>query len=223
MDIWLSPGVHIMEVRLSRGIHIMEVRSFSRHRCKCFLSHSPFSVILKFIPNLVDLFPGITLPTCKSIVLKWLGMKPLVPVRREIVIIVLSGFIIRMILSNFFGITLVPIQPLPIFPQLLVKLHVSFAPRLVFRFLEDEASAAHELVTELLAALVGNIVPGNDKPLTWRHVIADLVDFAVNDPPLGLLLLLPHGQGGRLVAAPRWAGLGPSPPELGGGGRSLEA
>lgn len=91
------------------------------------------------------------------------------------------------------------------------------------RFLENKASAAHELFSELLSTLVGDVISGNDEPLTWRHVIADLVDFAVDYPPLGLLLRLPHSQGGRLVplTAPGRAGLGPDPPDLVDGG--LEA
>lgn len=35
-----------------------------------FLSHSPFSVILELISNLVDLFPGIALPVSETIVLQ---------------------------------------------------------------------------------------------------------------------------------------------------------
>ncbi|CAB4321460.1 unnamed protein product [Prunus armeniaca] len=82
-----------------------------------------------------------------------------------------------------------------------------------------EASAAHEL----LSTLVGDVISGNDEPLMWRHVITDLVDFAVDYPPLGLLLRLPHSQGRRLVPlpAPGRAGLSPDPPYLADGG--LEA
>jgi len=54
------------------------------------------------------------------------------PVRREIMVIIFSRLVIRMVHGNFFGVTLVPIQSLPIFSKLLVELHVPFAPRLVF-------------------------------------------------------------------------------------------
>ncbi|CAL8177809.1 unnamed protein product [Prunus armeniaca] len=76
---------------------------------------------------------------------------------------------------------------------------------------------------ELLSTLVGDVISGNDEPLMWRHVITDLVDFAVDYPPLGLLLRLPHSQGRRLVPlpAPGRAGLSPDPPYLADGG--LEA
>ncbi|CAL9023124.1 unnamed protein product [Prunus brigantina] len=88
-------------------------------------------------------------------------------------------------------------------------------PNCIYFFSCIYRHAAHELFSELLSTLVGDVISGNDEPLTWRHVIADLVDFAVDYPPLGLLLRLPHSQGRRLVSlpAPGRGGLGPDPPE----------
>jgi hypothetical protein len=60
----------------------------------------------------------------------------------------------------------------------------------MFRFFKDEASAAHELVTELLTAFVRNVVPGDCETLTRRDVITDLVHLSVYYPPLGFLFLL---------------------------------
>ena len=56
------------------------------------------------------------------------------------------------------------------------------------RFLEDEAGPSHELLAELLPAPVREVLAGNKEALTRRHVLADLVHFSVDDPPLRLIL-----------------------------------
>lgn len=50
---------------------------------------------------------------------------------------------------------------------------------------EDETSAAHELFAKGLTAAIGDVVSGNDEALTRRHILADLVHFAVDHPPFG--------------------------------------
>lgn len=51
------------------------------------------------------------------------------PVRREIhMIVILSRIIVGVISCNFLRITLIPVQPFPVFSELPVQLHVTFAP-----------------------------------------------------------------------------------------------
>lgn len=137
------------------------------------------------------------------------------PVWIKIFIVFLSRLVISMIPSNLLGVSFIPVKPLPVFPKFIVQLHVLLAPWLMLlsfttqsellitttsktlklwkgtdRFFEDEASAAHELLAELLAAPVGDIVSGDGESLAERDVIADLVHLSVDDPPLRLLFLL---------------------------------
>lgn len=56
------------------------------------------------------------------------------------------------------------------------------------RFLEHEASAAHELLPHLLPAAIGKVVPRNHEPFSVGDVVADLVHLAVDRPPLRLLV-----------------------------------
>lgn len=43
-------------------------------------------------------------------------------------IVILSRIIVGVILCNFLRITLIPVQPFPVFSELPVQLHVTFAP-----------------------------------------------------------------------------------------------
>lgn len=64
--------------------------------------------------------------------------------------------------------------------------------RVTNRFFKNESSAAHKLVTKLLTTLIRYIISRNDKSLARRHVLPYFVHFAVNHPPLRLILALFH-------------------------------
>lgn len=84
-------------------------------------------------------------------------------------------------------------------------------------FLYDEASTAHELLPQLFPALVWNVISRNHEPLPRGHVISNLVHFSVDQPPLRLLVDLPHCPARWLRPPPgvlRWTGIGPREPEL---------
>ncbi|BAT89314.1 hypothetical protein VIGAN_06024100 [Vigna angularis var. angularis] len=53
------------------------------------------------------------------------------PVWGEIPIIIFSRLIVRMILSKLFGVTLIPIKPLPVFSKFIIQFHVPFTPRIM--------------------------------------------------------------------------------------------
>lgn len=53
------------------------------------------------------------------------------PVWIKIFIVFLSRLVISMIPSNLVGVAFIPVKPLPVFPKLVVQLHVLLAPRLV--------------------------------------------------------------------------------------------
>lgn len=188
---------------------------------KCFLSHSVLSIIFKLIPKLIDFPRVISLPSPpKTLVLSEISTGSPAPVRVKILIIVLSRLILGMIFSDFFRVTLIPIQPLPVFSKLIVQFHVPFAPRFMLRFLNNEASAAHELFPELLTTLVRDVVSGDDEALTWGHMIADLMHLAVHDPPLRYVSGFVEGEPRtRGLGAPLGgSGVGSSEAELVGGG-----
>ena len=86
-----------------------------------------------------------------------------------------------------------------------------------YRLLEDEASAAHKLLSELLSAPIGDIISWNNKALAWRHVISDLVHLSVYYPPLRFLIFILHSKGRRLRPPPICTGFGPHEPKLAGG------
>lgn len=65
------------------------------------------------------------------------------------------------------------------------------------RFLENEASPAHELFPELLSTPIGDIFSGYNESLARGHIITDFVHFAVNSPPLGLLVGLVYSECSR--------------------------
>lgn len=78
----------------------------------------------------------------------------------------------------------------------------------MFRFFEDEASAAHELIAKLLATPVGDVFSGNNEAFSRRDVISDLVHFSIDDPPLGFVLGAFIEQGGGAQFGPPTAGRG---------------
>ena len=86
------------------------------------------------------------------------------------------------------------------------------------RFLDGEASSAHELFPKLLSALIGDVIPREDEALARRNVVADLVHLAVDNPPLRLPLRpLPRPRR-RPGPPPRRPGVAAEPPELVRGG-----
>jgi hypothetical protein len=75
-------------------------------------------------------------------------------------------------------------------------------------FLDNKASAAHELFTKLLSPLVGDVVSRDNKSLTWGHVFSYLVHLAVDYPPVRFLISLLGCKGRGLGSPPVWAGPG---------------